>query len=600
MAHRGKSIRLALLALAGLVAPGLSHALDAVDFDLRGGDKALAGALRNASLLDDFETNAQSDPRDVLSAALADYGRLLEALYAAGHYGGVINILIDGREAAGIATFAVPRSISRVTVRVEPGPQFRFTTARVAPLPHQATSVAGFERGAPARSTTIRTAVETGVSDWRGAGHAKANVAGQRLVADHRRATLDADIRLAPGPLVRFGALRQTNPSAVRADRIARIAGLPTGQTFSPDALDRVANRLRRTGAFASVALSEADQLGPGDSMDIELALSDRKPRRFGFGAEISSLEGATLSGFWLHRNLFGGAERFRVDAEVSGITGTIAGMDASLSARLDVPAAFGTDTDAFVFANVAYRDEPAFRLLQGGGSFGVHRYFSDRLEGEIGAAYRYTITDDDLGTRRFSMISLPAELTWDGRDNALDPAQGIFLNAEVEPFHDLEGGAWGARGWLDARAYHGFGEEDRFVFAGRALVGTVVGAGATAVPPDYLFFSGGGGTVRGFPYQSLGIDLGGGTIVGGRAFLGLSGEARYRISEKFGAAAFVDAGHLGANGFFDAGSNWQIGAGVGLRYYTGIGPVRLDVALPVSGPGGAGVQFYVGIGQSF
>jgi len=600
MAHWGKSIRRAVLVLAGLAAPGLGLALDSVDFDLRGGDAALAGALRNASLLGGLETGGQSDPRDVLAAALADYGRLLESLYAAGHYGGVINILIDGREAAGIAAFAVPRSISRVTVRIEPGPQFRFATARVAPLPRESRSAPGFERGAPAQSTTIRSAVESGVSDWRDAGHAKAGVSGQRLVADHRAATLDADIRLAPGPLVRFGALRQSTPSAVRAERIARIAGLPTGETFSPDALDRVANRLRRTGAFASVTLREADELGPDDSMDIDLALADNKPRRFGFGAEISSLDGAALSGFWLHRNLLGGAERLRVDAEVSGITGTIAGMDAALSARLDVPAAFGTDTDAFVFASAAYHDEPAYRQLQGGGSVGVHRYFTDRLDGEIGAAYRYTITEDGLGQRRFSMISLPAELTWDGRDSALDPARGFYLNAEVEPFYDLEGGAWGARGWLDARAYRGFGEDDRFVFAGRALVGTVVGASATDVPPDYLFFSGGGGTVRGFPFQSLGVDLGGGTIVGGRAFLGLSAEARYRISESFGAAAFVDAGHLGADGFFDAGSDWQIGAGLGLRYYTGIGPVRFDVALPVSGPGGSGVQFYVGIGQSF
>jgi translocation and assembly module TamA len=600
MAHRGKSIRIALLALAGLIAPGMGFALDRVDFDLRGGDPALADALRNASLLGGLETNGQSDPRDVFAAALADYGRLLDALYAAGHYGGVINILIDGREAAGIAAFDVPERISRVSVRVEPGPQYRFNTARLAPLPRESRPVDGFARGAPAQSTTIRSAVEAGVGDWRDAGHAKANVAGQRLVANHPNATLDADIQLAPGPLVRFGALRQTDPSAVRAERIARIAGLPTGTTFSPDALDRAANRLRRTGAFASVALSEAEELGPGNSMDIDLALADRKPRRFGFGAEISSLEGAMVSGFWLHRNLLGGAERLRLDAEISGITGTIPGMDASVSARLDVPAAFGTDTDAFVFANAAYRDEPAYRLLQGGGSFGVHRYFTDRLDGEIAAAYRYTITDDDLGTRRFSMISLPAEITWDGRDNALDPARGAYLNAELEPFYDLEGGAWGARGWLDARAYRGFGDDDRFVFAGRALAGSVVGAGAVDVPPDYLFFSGGGGTVRGFPYQSLGVDLGGGTIVGGRAFLGLSAEARYKVSESFGAAAFVDAGHLGADGFFDAGSDWQVGAGLGLRYYTGIGPVRLDVALPVSGPGGDGVQFYVGIGQSF
>jgi translocation and assembly module TamA len=586
------------LAIAVALVPAAARALDDVQFEVQGGDARLQAALESASLVRTARDDGTTDPRDLTAAALADYARLLDALYAEGYYGGVIHILIDGREAASLSPFSAPTRIDRIAIRIDPGPQFRFATAEVAPLPPDATRAAEFRSGMPARSTLIRSAVEAGISDWRNAGRAKADIAGQSVVADHRDATLDARIALAPGPLVRFGALNQTTPSAVRATRIARIAGLPTGNTFSPKTLDEVAARLRRTGAFSSVVLSEAETLGPGDTMDIGLAVTDEKPRRFGAGAELSSLDGLTLSAFWLHRNLLGGAERLRVDGEVSDIDGSFAGMDFSLAARLDIPAAFGTDTGAYVTAHAEYIDDPAFRAMQGGAGAGVNRRFSDTLDGEIGLAYRYSVTDDDLGRRHFSLLSVPGTITWDRRDDPLDATSGFYVSADFEPFYDLSGGTLGARGWVDLRAYHAFADD--FVIAGRALAGSVVGASAADVPPDYLFFSGGGGTVRGFPYQSLGVDLGGGTIIGGRSFLGASGELRYSINDTFGLVGFADAGYVGADAFPGAGGGYQVGAGVGLRYDTGIGPVRLDVAMPVYGSGGDGVQFYVGIGQSF
>ncbi len=598
-ANWGPRKRLISLAITAALVPAAGFPFDRLEFHIQGGDPALTAALESASLLRSVQDDGAQDPRDVVAAARADYARLLNALYAEGYYSGVIHILVDGREAAALSPFAAPSRIGQVTVQVDPGAQFHFSTAQVAPLPRGTTAVPAFLPGSTARSTAIRDAAQTGIDDWRDAGHAKAAVSGQSIVADHRDATLDARIALSPGPLVRFGALDQTTPSAVRAERIARIAGLPSGETYSPKALDSVATRLRRTGAFASVALTEAETLGPGDTMDVGLAVVDEKPHRFGVGAELSSFDGLLLSGFWLNRNLLGGAEQLRLDAEISDITTSLAGIDYSLAARLDIPAAFATDTDAFVTTAAQYIDDPAFRSIQGGAGAGVHQWFSDTLEGEIGVAYRYSITDDDLGRRHFSLLSVPATLTWDRRNDPLDATAGFYLSGDLEPFHDLAGGAFGARGWLDARAYLGLAD-DKVVLAGRALAGTVAGAGAAAVPPDYLFFSGGGGTVRGFPYQSLGVDLGGGTTVGGRAFLGASGEVRYRVSDTIGLVGFADVGRLGANSFLDTGGGTQIGAGAGLRYYTGLGPIRLDVAMPVSGPGGDGVQFYLGIGQSF
>jgi translocation and assembly module TamA len=138
----------------------------------------------------------------------------------------------------------------------------------------------------------LEDAVGAGIDGWRSQGHAKAEAAGQRIVADHRQAQLDARIQLDPGPRLRFGGLRISGQERMRESRIRAIAGLPEGEIFDPDAVVRAANRLRRSGAFRSVALTEAERIGPGGTLDIEAALVEEAPRRIGFGAEIASTEG--------------------------------------------------------------------------------------------------------------------------------------------------------------------------------------------------------------------------------------------------------------------------------------------------------------------
>lgn len=588
------------LALASAVVPAQAQQ---IDFSVAGNDRAVIAALENASLLYAGQQEAGRDPHDVIAAARADYARLIGVLYAVGYYGGTIHIRVDGREAAALSPFAAPARIANVTVEVDPGPQFRFGDVKIGPRAPGSALPATVQTGQPAYSTAIQGAVDAALSDWRAAGRAKAAVVGQSVTADHRNKTLDADIRLDPGPLVTIGNLVQTTPSAVRAERVQEIAGLPTGEVYSPDEIKAAAQRLRRTGAFASVALTEAETLGPGDTMDVAVALSDQKPRRFGFGAELASLEGLSVSGYWMHRNLLGGAERLRIDGKVSGIDGTLDGMDAEALARLDIPAAFGTDNDAFVFLDGGYLDEPGYLEYGGGGGAGVQRTFTPELEGSAAFAYHYTITEDDLGKRRYSFLSLPADLTWDRRDNQLDPTRGTYVMAEAEPFYEFNGETVGARTYLDARAYRGFAD-GRVVLAARAQVGYVAAPSAEDVPSDFLFFSGGGGTVRGFPYQSMGVDLGGGDTIGGRTFLGGSAELRYKVTDTIGLVGFADAGRVGADSFLD-NADWQIGAGAGVRYYTALGPIRLDVAVPVSGPGASldsvwDAQLYIGIGQAF
>jgi translocation and assembly module TamA len=458
----------------------------------------------------------------------------------------------------------------------------------------------GFKKGETAKSTLIQLAAEAGVKEWREVGHAKAKLTGQDITANHDTARLNAVLTLSPGPKLRFGNLRQTTQNAVRSERIARIAGLPTGEVFSPAQLDKVAKRLRRTGAFSSVTLSESDTVSPNDTLDIGLALVDQKPRRFGGGAEVSSLEGLKLSAFWMHRNAFGGGERFRIDGEVKNIKGQHGGVDYLLSARLDQPATFGADTNGFIFARATYEDEPHYLSRSIDLGVGMTRLLSDNLELELGGAFRYSETTDVEGDRRFFLFTLPSALTWDNRDSQLDARSGMYIKAKATPFISLDTGGLGA--WLhsDLRAYQQLGTSKDFILAGRVQVGSVFAQNYGDIPPDYLFYSGGGGSVRGQPYQSLGQTAADGSVSGGASFVSVSAELRAKVTNTIGVVGFVDAGQVTSDSFLSGQSEWHAGAGVGLRYQTPLGPLRFDVATPILGDTGDGVQLYLGIGQAF
>lgn len=584
------------LVLLGLSAP--VHATD-VRLIAEGASDGITDDLSAASLTLTAAKEEGALPQDLLAAARADYARLIGVLYSKGFYGPVISIRVDGREAAAISPYEAPAVIGRIVLNVETGPRFNFGRAEVAPLAPGTELPERFAVGRTARSTVIGDAARAGVDGWRAIGHAKAGIAGQSVVADHNDSTLDVVIRLDPARQLTFGKLLVDGKSRTKPKRIQDIAGLREGEVFSPDELRRVANRLRRSGVFRSVTLTEAETANPDGSLDIEAMLVDEKKRRLGFGAEVSSLEGLAISGYWMHRNLFRGAERLRIEGEVSGIGGDSGGIDYRLGASLTRPATFTPDTSLALSAEAEVLDEPEYYEEKIGVQGGLIHQYTDALEVGAAVALRYAEVDDDLGIRSFTHLSTPLHVTWDRRDDALDPASGFYLNAAGEPFVEVSNGTPGARLTFDGRGYYPLGG-NRVVLAGRVQLGSVLGADLDEVPPDMLFFSGGGGTVRGQPYQSLGVDLGGDDTVGGRGFAAVSAEVRVGLSDKIGLVGFADMGVVGDDSFPGSGGDWHSGAGIGLRYNTGIGPIRLDVAAPTGGNTGDGVQFYIGIGQAF
>lgn len=595
----------ALAVLLATLAP-LAHAQE-VRLDLPAGtDPALEQTLRNASLtlqLDPAEAAAQ----DYVAAARADYRRLLTGLYAEGHYGGTISITVDGRETDAIQPLDAPVPVGVVRIAVDPGPLFAFGRVGVGPLAEGTLLPPAFAPGEPARSEVVRDATAAAIGGWRDRGHALAAVEGQDIRAVHPGDVLDVAVAIAPGPRLTFGDVAVTGAERVREARIRAIAGIPQGQVFAPDELERAATRLRRTGAFDSVALVEGTAPGPGGTLPVTVQVVESLPRRIGVSGELSSLDGLSLNAFWLHRNLLGGAERLRFDASVTGIEGGVVdgaagGPDYSLGVEFGRPATFSPDTDLSLRASLAVIDDAAFQSREARLGALLTRYASATRTLTFGPELLASREEAEGVETRFTLLTFPLTLTEDRRDDRLDARAGFYLRAEATPFVSLGGdGETGARLYADGRLYRALGS--RFVLAARGQVGSVVGAGADAAPQQFLFTAGGSATVRGVPYRSVGIESGPPPpdILGGASLVGVQIEARAQVRGRIGAVAFADAAIVGFDSLPDDDSLWAAGVGVGARYSTPIGPIRLDLATPATGDDAfSDWQIYLGIGQAF
>ena len=590
---------LVLSAMFACLGGQVGHAFDQLLFEVPGAGKSLIAELKSASALVLAEREKNTDPQDLFADARAEYGRLLGALYARGHYSAVIHVTIDGREAASIAPLDAPAAIGVIRVVVEPGPVFAFSQASVAPLAPDTELPDGFRTGQPAESGQVQGAVTAGIAGWREVGHAKAAVASQDVVADHARAQLAANVAIAPGPKLRFGPLSVEGEARMREARIRKIAGLPSGEVFSARELDRATQRLRRTGVFSSVSLTEDAAITAPDLLGITATVVEAKRRRYSFGAEVATFDGLKLSGSWLHRNLLGGGERLLIAGEITNIGIQAGGVDYALDISLERPATPGPDTTAGIAVGFSHLDEDDYQADLASVGVTFTHVFSENLTARAGVGYEWTQGKDISGEFIYRSLTLPLGATWDKRNVKTDATRGFYLEGEVKPFIGFGITESGARLALDARAYRGFGTDNRFVLAGRLQVGAVLGASLLGTPRDDLFYSGGGGTVRGQPYQSLGVEVD--TVeLGGAYFLGGSVEARVKVTPKIGVVGFFDMGQIGIDGFGGAGSEMHSGAGLGVRYATGFGPIRLDVGAPVSGETGDGVQIYVGLGQAF
>ncbi|WP_297322664.1 autotransporter assembly complex family protein [uncultured Bartonella sp.] len=576
--------------------------------------------VKSASSLVDDEDKPASGSAGLLAKARGDYRKILAALYAEGYYGGTISILVNGAEAANIRPDAELPDQSEVEIAIDTGPEYHFDVANIfelaphtddrkdkVPLPKDS----GYAAGDIAKSGSVFKAEQLAVEGWRQQGYAKAAVTKREVVADHATRTVDANIEVNPGRQAHYGALTVTNVSdKPRMDSpfVAWMTGLQQGQEYDPDDIAKANKRLARLDVFRTANVKEADKIEPDGALPLNLVVQERPPHRFGAGGSYSTIDGAGLEAYWMQRNLFGHAERLRFDAKISGIGGN---QDDSYNPKnfsylvgstFTRPGVITPDTD-FVASLKGQREVLDNYTTTGiTGQLGLTQIFSDELSGRLYFNAAQTKSEDDyFGNRDFTPVGFLGGLLYDSRDNKSNPKHGLYGEAVVEPIYEIHYGNFIGKTTLEGRSYFTLDAKERYVIATRAKLGSITGPQAREIPSDMLFFAGGGGSVRGYGYRNIGIRTNTGDTIGGRSLVEGSAELRTMITDTIGLVGFVDAGVVGEDTYPDFSENTKVGVGIGLRYMTGLGPLRFDVATPLDGAvGDPDLGFYIGIGQAF
>ncbi|MFY9976564.1 MAG: BamA/TamA family outer membrane protein, partial [Chromatiaceae bacterium] len=460
-------------------------------------------------------------------------------------------------------------------------------------------------------------------------GYALARVPPPDALVDHDTRTMDVTFMANPGPRVTLGPTTVIGLDRLREDYVHRRLGLEPGEPFSPSRLETARRDLLAHGVLAWARLTPGTSPDPDGRLPLTLELAERPPRVVRLAGAYASDEGGTLSGAWTHRNLFGRAERLTLQGEVGRIVQNRPDtLNYLVRATLRVPDVWVRDRDLQLDLAAVSESLDAYDREAVTAALALERRFSDRLTAGAGLAFEDARVTQDATTQDYRLLSLPLTIGFDGADDPLDPRTGLRLSAAVTPAQVLEGepatgflvvrgvgsGYWSLPGIAPGIRRERDGETPErpaagvspsapprpSVLAGRLVLGSIVGASPDQVPPDWRFYAGGGGSVRGYPFQSIGPRTASGQPAGGDGLLEVSLELRQPLSGPWGLVLFADAGAVSETGIPGTG-DLSVGVGLGVRYQTPVGAVRVDVATPLNpAEGDSPVQLYIGLGQAF
>ena len=567
--------------------------------------------LNSSSLLVTLRDTAPVPPFGLIARATGDVQRLSSVLNSFGYYNPAIAITIEGRP---LDDPMLPPLLDQspqgmavnVQVVIEEGALYRLRRITLeGTIPPAAEQTFGLSPGAPAIGANVAAARDRLLTALQDDGYALATVSEPVAYADDPAAAIDIQLRVETGPQVQIGSVAFQGLERVNESFARGAFPLAEGERFRPSHIETARRELLETGVFSTVTVRAANQVSADGRLALTIEVQERPRRAVNLGGAYSTDLGISLSASWTHRNLFGNAEQLILSAAGTGLWGNATDdVGYQFAARFIKPAFLRPDQTGELGLNAVKQDLRAYKQRAETIGVSLRREFSPRWTGGVGL----TVTHDDVSQkdvgRIYQLLALPITANYDstGLTNPLlDATNGMRASLIVTPTQ-----AFGAQSLTfailqaSASTYFDLAGGGRTVLALRGIVGSALGASNFDLPPDQRLYAGGSGTVRGFRSQSIGPLFPDGDPIGGTAVDAATVELRQRLFGNFGVVAFVDAGQASDEGVPFTGT-LRVGAGAGVRYYTPIGVVRADVAIPLNRPpDGDTFGIYIGLGQAF
>lgn len=564
-------------------------------------DTDLAGEFKSASALEKGKGKAANTA--MVSARLTEDSQLVETVLASeGWYSPQVRTRMDPSSDPKDATLDA-------VIQVNPGKRYSFSEINVKADPTVPSTLIAdnfpLNVGEPIVAERVQGAEARVAVALPENGYPFAELGDRDILLDQDQGTGVYTLPITVGPRGRFGGFTTDGDLAFDADHIQVLARFKRGELYDSRKVDDLRKALVATSLFSTVSVEPqktGEDAGDGTQyVTLHVKQDAGPPRTIAGSVGYAAGEGITAQATWTHRNMFP-PEGALIAHAIAGTRQQGAGVTfrRSNAGKRDrtfelVVEAFHNDYDAYS----AYTGRIAARIARDSTPIWQKRYTYAFGVEMLGTAE----TDYDAATggrkrRTYYVAGLNGQVGFDTSDDLLNPTKGYRVTALVQPEATVRGGFDPyVRARLDASTYIPFGKS--FVLAGRVRFGTIQGAGLFDIAPSRRLYAGGGGSVRGYAYQALGEQAPDGNPVGGRSLNEGSVEARYRFGN-YGVVAFVDAGQAYRE-TMPQFNNLRYGVGIGGRFYTNFGPMRLDVATPIDRrPGEARLNIYVSIGQAF
>ena len=598
------------------------------------GDKAVDSTMKLTSQLETLRKTAPVDPFGLIARARGDVTRLQTVLQSFGYYDGSITITINGmgldNGALADALAALPKK-SDAHVKVSPtlGPQFHIGSIAIkGALPAGMREKMDLSSGAPAIASDVLAAGGNLQAALQDAGYAFAVVEKPIAYEVPAQHVLNLTFPVTTGPRVSIGAIGIKGLKEVHESLLRRRLLVHTGELYDAAAIEKARQDLLSLGLFitVSVDLGGADQQ---QQVPITFVVHEAKKYSIGVTAAYSSDLGGSLGVNWSDHNVFGAGQQLTASATAINLGGSATtGLGYDASVGYTIPD-FRRPDQILGFQIRGLR-QALQAYTQTGEMAGttLTRKLSSVFSLTTGLSYEHEIIDqENLATcpplmpgmtvvpvsqcqrisYKYNLVLLPVSGYYDSTDLAsplVDPTHGYRISLIVTPTYSYGSSSktyivvqGSIATYFDLHHLFAGDPEGRSVIAARALSGDAVGATQFSLPPDQRFYAGGSGTVRGYRYQSVGPEFADGNPEGGTNMEAFNLELRQRFGTNFGFVVFADSGGVSS----PSGSVYRVGVGAGMRYYTSIGPIRFDLALPTKRrPNDDRFEIYIGLGQAF
>ncbi len=539
-------------------------------------DETLLQLIQESSQLYKLQENSPSTQFGLKRRAQGDVSLIRQVLQSSAHYDAKID-------------FAINEDKSQVTVKIQPGPVYPLTEFSVRYLQNgeeidaqqlqDVFSLANLpiEIGAAALPEKILQAEDFILDAFNLAGYAFASIQARDVFADQKDHNVLVLLVIETGPLTYFGkaklqGLQRTNP-----DYIYKKLRWCEGDLYNPKKVEQTQEALELSGLFRSVNIAHANQPSDENLLPMQLTMVEAKQRSIGIGLNYMTALGPGVTAEWEDRNLNGYGEKLSIRGDV---------WQKLQEGRISylIPDFRRPEQNLLWQIEKNHAHTKAFSEYTWAFSGTIERKINTKLRASVGLLYKLLVSERSVNNGRFDLLKVPMQVYWTNADSLLDSTKGLSAQFKCTPTLQMFNPIFAyAINQATAAYYHPLSDDNKHTLAVKCVVGSIIGANQHNIPPPERFYAGSATTLRGYRYSTVSPLGRHNKPLGGRSMFIYTVELRNRFGKNFGYVLFYELGNVYRHPWPNFKKGFLQSIGLGLSYYTPIGPLRLDIAFPLN-----------------